>query len=188
MAGMARVVLPQMSHHLVQRGHNRKVVFVEAGQYERYLEDLRGLSETLEVRGYAYCLMTKHLHLLLGSADEGAAMGRLMKALGPGPGGIAMDWKPIRHVVGATLQVQPGAGRNVPARLCALHPAQPCPGKGGDKFHRPVTTPGPASVSEWAKKNNGSIWSRRTWAWRTAKQTGARDTPGLWSGACRNRS
>ncbi len=81
MPRMARVVLPHMPHHVVQRGHNRQVVFAGAEDYERYLEDLRELSSALEIRVYAYCLMTNHVHLLLGPGEEVAAMGRLMKAL-----------------------------------------------------------------------------------------------------------
>ena len=57
------------------------MVFAEDEDYERYLEDLRELSAALEVRVYAYCLMTSHVHLLLGPGEEVAAMGRLMKAL-----------------------------------------------------------------------------------------------------------
>ena len=81
MPRMARVVLPHMPDHVVQRGHNRQVVFAGDEDYERYLEDLRELSSALEIRVYAYCLMTNHVHLLLGPGEEVAAMGRLMKAL-----------------------------------------------------------------------------------------------------------
>ena len=81
MPRMARVVLPHMPHHVVQRGHNRQVVFAGPEDYERYLEDLRELSSALEIRVYAYCLMTNHVHLLLAPGEEVAAMGRLMKAL-----------------------------------------------------------------------------------------------------------
>ena len=70
MPRMARVVLPHMPHHVVQRGHNRQVVFAGAEDYERYLEDLRELSAALEIRVYAYCLMTNHVHLLLGPGEE----------------------------------------------------------------------------------------------------------------------
>lgn len=81
MPRMARVVLPHTPHHVVQRGHNRQTVFVAAGDYERYLEDLRELSVLLDIRVYAYCLMTNHVHLLLAPGDEIASMGCMMKAL-----------------------------------------------------------------------------------------------------------
>ncbi len=81
MPRMARVVLPHMPHHVVKRGHNRQAVFAGAEDYERYLEDLRELSSALDIRLYAYCLITNHVHLLLCPGEEVAAMGRLMKAL-----------------------------------------------------------------------------------------------------------
>ncbi|WP_026340726.1 transposase [Thioalkalivibrio sp. ALJT] len=81
MPRMARVVLPHIPHHVVQRGHNRQVVFAGQEDYERYLEDLRELSAELDIRVYASCLMTNHVHLLLGPGEETAAMGRLMQAL-----------------------------------------------------------------------------------------------------------
>ena len=81
MPRMARVVLPGFPHHVVQRGHNRQVVFAGSGDFERYLCDLRELKDAFGVRVYAYCLMTNHVHLLLTPGDETAGLGRLMKAL-----------------------------------------------------------------------------------------------------------
>ena len=72
MPRMARMVLPHMPHHVVQRGHHRQVVFGGAEDYERYLDDLRALSSALDLRGYAYCLMTNHVHRLLGRARRGS--------------------------------------------------------------------------------------------------------------------
>ena len=36
----ARVVLPNYPHHVVQRGHNRRAVFIEETDYQYYLENL----------------------------------------------------------------------------------------------------------------------------------------------------
>lgn len=80
MPRMARVVLPNYPHHVVQRGHNRQAVFVDDYAYRRYLQDLCDLKQLFEVRVYAYCLMTNHVHLLL-APSESAAMGKLMKRL-----------------------------------------------------------------------------------------------------------
>ena len=41
MPRMGRVILPRYPHHIVQRGHNRQAVFVEAEDYRRYLSTLR---------------------------------------------------------------------------------------------------------------------------------------------------
>ncbi len=54
-----RIVLPHYPHHIVQRGHNRQVVFAEPADYERYLSDLRELKEALGIKVYAYCLKIK---------------------------------------------------------------------------------------------------------------------------------
>jgi putative transposase len=81
MPRMGRVVLPNYPHHVVQRGHNRQVVFAEEGDFHRYLEDLRKLKEAFGVRVYAYCLMTNHVHLLLAPSEAVAGLGQLMKAL-----------------------------------------------------------------------------------------------------------
>ena len=37
----ARVIVAGMPHHIVQRGHNRKAVFVEPDDYRYYLENLQ---------------------------------------------------------------------------------------------------------------------------------------------------
>ena len=37
---MGRVVLPNYPHHVVQRGHNRQVVFAEPADFGYYLETL----------------------------------------------------------------------------------------------------------------------------------------------------
>jgi putative transposase len=81
MPRMGRPVLPNYPHHIVQRGHNRQVVFAEEGDFRRYLEDLRELKDAFGVQVYAYCLMTNHVHLLLAPGEAVAGLGQLMKAL-----------------------------------------------------------------------------------------------------------
>ncbi|POA18640.1 transposase [Pseudomonas sp. FW300-N1A1] len=81
MPRIGRVVLPNHPHHVVQRDHNRQVVFAEAADFEHYLSDLRELKEAFGVSVYAYCLMTNHVHLLLAPGDTASGLGQLMKAL-----------------------------------------------------------------------------------------------------------
>ena len=50
MPRIGRVVLPNHPHHVVQRGHNRQVVFAETADFEHYLSDLRELKEAFDVR------------------------------------------------------------------------------------------------------------------------------------------
>ncbi|MCF7201300.1 transposase [Pseudomonas oligotrophica] len=81
MPRMGRLVLANYPHHVVQRGHNRQVVFAADEDYQRYLTDLRELKDAFGVKVYAYCLMTNHVHLLLAPGEAIAGLGQLMKAL-----------------------------------------------------------------------------------------------------------
>jgi putative transposase len=77
----ARVIVPNMPHHIVQRGHNRNVVFVEDRDYQYYLDNLIEWKAELGLRVYAYCLMTNHVHLIVQAGDEPQAISQLMKRL-----------------------------------------------------------------------------------------------------------
>lgn len=81
MPRMGRVVLANYPHHVVQRGHNRQMVFAADEDYQRYIADLRELKDVFGVKVYAYCLMTNHVHLLLAPGDSVTGLGQLMKAL-----------------------------------------------------------------------------------------------------------
>lgn len=59
----ARLIVPNLPHHVVQRGHIRNAVFVERQDYEYYLETLQEWKYELGIRVYAWCLMTNHVHL-----------------------------------------------------------------------------------------------------------------------------
>lgn len=76
----ARVVLAAYPHHVVQRGHDRKVVFAGRGDYEHYLATLAELKRKLGVKVYAWCLMTNHVHLLLEPSSV-TSLALLMKRL-----------------------------------------------------------------------------------------------------------
>jgi putative transposase len=80
MPRMARVVLPHYPHHVIQRGHNRQVIFAAPHDYERYLETLREFKGRYGVAVHAYCLMTNHVHLLL-EPREADGLGKLMRRL-----------------------------------------------------------------------------------------------------------
>ncbi len=77
----ARVIVPGMPHHIVQRGHNRNVVFVEDADYQYYLDNLAEWKNALGLKVYSYCLMTNHVHLIVEAGDCVGAIGELMKRL-----------------------------------------------------------------------------------------------------------
>jgi len=77
----ARLVVPNTPHHVIQRGHNRKSVFVHEQDYRYYLENLFEWKTRLGCRLYGWCLMTNHVHLLVDPGDEPDNLGQLMKRI-----------------------------------------------------------------------------------------------------------
>ncbi len=61
---MARVVIPGVPHHVTQRGDRRETVFLARGDYQRYLNLLKGYSVPHGLEVVAYCLMPNHVHLV----------------------------------------------------------------------------------------------------------------------------
>jgi putative transposase len=75
----ARVLVPNCPHHIVQRGHNRKAVFVTDDDYNYYLSNLKEWKEELGIKLYGWCLMTNHIHLIVDPGDEPRSLSLLMK-------------------------------------------------------------------------------------------------------------
>jgi putative transposase len=76
-----RVILPNYPHHVVQRGHNRQVVFPRLQDYRYYLDTLLEWKAGYDIKVYAWCLMTNHVHLVLEPPAAVGNLGRLMKRL-----------------------------------------------------------------------------------------------------------
>ena len=76
----ARLFLPGMPLHVVQRGADRQACFFEAGDYLWYLQQLQRHCRQQECLLHAYVLMTNHVHLLL-SAKKIENISQLMKSL-----------------------------------------------------------------------------------------------------------
>ena len=77
----ARITLPNVPQHLIQRGNNRQACFFADEDYRFYLDWLAEYAGKAGCCIHAYVLMTNHVHLLV-SAEHGAATGEMMKALG----------------------------------------------------------------------------------------------------------
>ena len=77
----ARLVVPGIPWHIIQRRNNRSDCFYADSDYLFYLETLRKQAAKFDCSIHAYCLMTNHVHLLLTpAAHDSAAL--LMKHLG----------------------------------------------------------------------------------------------------------
>jgi putative transposase len=76
-----RLFISDVPLHIVQRGHDRKPVFVQPSDYQYYLDNLREVKEELAIRVVAYCLMTNHVHLVLVPGTEPSAVSKLMRVI-----------------------------------------------------------------------------------------------------------
>jgi putative transposase len=77
----ARLVLPDLALHVLQRGNNRADCFFQNADYIAYLRYLGYCARHFDCSVHAYCLMTNHVHLLL-TPHSAPACARFMKALG----------------------------------------------------------------------------------------------------------
>lgn len=77
----ARMYLPGLPYHIVQRGNNREACFIEPENYLFYLELWKELSARYGVAVHAYVLMTNHVHFLVTPNNE-TAISNTMKVAG----------------------------------------------------------------------------------------------------------
>ncbi len=84
MPRMGRVVLPNYPHHVVQRGHNRQVVFAAEEDYQRYVSDLKELKDAFEKFGHS---------LVVASGNKSGLMLIQLPIESRAPGhGISIRW------------------------------------------------------------------------------------------------
>jgi len=76
-----RFYLPNISAHLMQRGHNWEPVFFATQDYLEYRKILKRVADACHCAIHAYVLMTNHIHLLLTPAT-GDAISRLFQECG----------------------------------------------------------------------------------------------------------
>jgi len=65
MPRVARIVVPDVPHHVTQRGNNRQDTFFVDDDYETYLAILGKQAARYGLRIFGYCLMTNHVHLIV---------------------------------------------------------------------------------------------------------------------------
>ena len=64
MARIARVVVPNLPHHITQRGVRSMDIFFKPEDYEEYKTLLKEQAKKYRLKIVAYTLMTNHLHLI----------------------------------------------------------------------------------------------------------------------------
>lgn len=65
MARLARIVVPEFPHHIIQRGNRRQKVFFQEDDYRKYLQILESNSYKYGLKILSYCLMPNHVHLIV---------------------------------------------------------------------------------------------------------------------------
>ncbi len=70
----ARIILPNVPHHVIHRRHNPQVVFAGDNDYQYSLNNLWEWKEKLGCCVYAYCLMTNHVHLVVDPGQKPARL------------------------------------------------------------------------------------------------------------------
>ena len=79
MARIGRFVVPDLPHHVTQRGNRRERVFFSDADYALYRDLLREACGRETVAVWSYCLMPNHVHLILAPATPeglGRALGK----------------------------------------------------------------------------------------------------------------
>jgi putative transposase len=74
----ARIVIPDIPHHITQRGNNRQAVFLTDRDHLDYLAILKKQCKRYDLTVHGYCLMTNHVHLVATPGRENS----LARALG----------------------------------------------------------------------------------------------------------
>jgi putative transposase len=65
MARLARIVIPNIPHHIIQRGNRSQKVFFNDRDKEYYIDLLQEHARKAGITFWAYCLMDNHVHLIV---------------------------------------------------------------------------------------------------------------------------
>jgi putative transposase len=68
MARLSRITVPDLPHHVTQRGNRRQLLFLDEGDYALYRDLMAERCRANGVACWAYCLMPNHVHLILTPA------------------------------------------------------------------------------------------------------------------------
>ena len=77
----ARMYIPSLPYHIVQRGNNREACFVEPENYQYYLGLWKENAKRYGISVHAYCLMTNHIHFLVTPHTE-QSISKAMSVIG----------------------------------------------------------------------------------------------------------
>lgn len=70
-------------YNIIQRGNERKSLFLSDNDRSQFIETLERMKKKYNFLLYAYCLMDNHVHLLID--DNGNDISRLIKSINLNP-------------------------------------------------------------------------------------------------------
>jgi len=79
-ARLPRLTIPGFPHHVIQRGNDRRAIFGDDADRERYLANLKEIAGAAGLAVHAYVLMPNHVHLVVTPQAAGD-VGRVVQAL-----------------------------------------------------------------------------------------------------------
>ncbi len=91
MARPLRVSFPGACYHIMARGNAKSLIFLDAGDYRKFLKILAAVAARFSIVVYVYCLMPNHYHLVCRTceANVSAALAYL--------NGVYARWWNRRH-------------------------------------------------------------------------------------------
>lgn len=75
-----RIILDNVYYHVISRGNQKQNIFLEHGDFEKYLGLLKHYKRKYKFRLYAWCLMPNHVHLILDVNNPGD-LAKIMQGL-----------------------------------------------------------------------------------------------------------
>ncbi|HPM75932.1 MAG TPA: transposase [bacterium] len=65
MPRVARIVVPEIPHHITQRGNRSQQTFFNDDDYRTYIDMMAAWLHKYQVQVWAYCLMPNHVHMIV---------------------------------------------------------------------------------------------------------------------------
>ena len=79
MGRKARLYCESQVYHVIMRGNNKQNLFYEDSDRYLFIRRLKKYTEELQIDVYSYCLMSNHVHILIGKANKN--MSKLIQRL-----------------------------------------------------------------------------------------------------------
>ena len=80
MSRMQRLIINNASYHIMVRGNQKQITFIEEEDFAKYLDLLRHYKREYGFKLYGYCLMPNHVHLIL-EVEDGIDLSKIMQGL-----------------------------------------------------------------------------------------------------------